>query len=308
MNCETARQFLMIQGYGELSFDEEEMLEQHLAACEACRAERASVEKLDGLLAGLEVEPDPALLSRCRRDLTARIQEEQAAPARFSLRRLWQRFVVHPPVWVRGLAAAALFGVGYFSAQLLPQSSGSLNPLSTTPTSSASPALSRVRYISQDESGQVKVVFDETQQRELTGSMSDERIRQLMISAASDPADPGLRVETVDLLKKQCFNDEVRQALLNALRTDSNAGVRLKALDGLKPYARDPETRKVIAQVLLSDDNPGVRIQAIDLLVQNKEPEVTGVLQESLRREDNSYVRLRTQRALTEMKASMGTF
>ena len=64
----------------------------------------------------------------------------------------------------------------------------------------------------------------------------------------------------------------------------------------------------MLATVLLNDDNPGVRTQAIDLLVQSKEPDVAGVLQELVRREDNNYVRSRSQRALNEMKASVGTF
>jgi hypothetical protein len=35
---------------------------------------------------------------------------------------------------------------------------------------------------------------------------------------------------------------------------------------------------------------------------------VVGVLQESMRREDNDYIRLRTQRVLREMNASVDTF
>jgi HEAT repeat protein len=142
----------------------------------------------------------------------------------------------------------------------------------------------------------------------MSGSLDDDRIRQLLLSAAADPADPGLRVESIDLLKRDPADQEVRRALLNALRTDTNSGVRLKALEGLKAFAQDPETRKAIAQVLLTDDNPGVRIQAIDLLVENKQPEIAGVLQELLRREENSYVRDRSLKALGEMKASQGTF
>ena len=115
-------------------------------------------------------------------------------------------------------------------------------------------------------------------------------------------------VESMELLKNQGQQDDVKAALLNALRADTNSGVRLKALEGLKPYSREPEVRAVLAQVLLNDDNPGVRTQAIDLMIQSNEPEVAGILQELLRREENSYVRSRSQRALAEMKASVGTF
>jgi hypothetical protein len=46
----------------------------------------------------------------------------------------------------------------------------------------------------------------------------------------------------------------------------------------------------------------------IDLLVDRKDPSVVGVLQEALKKEDNNYVRLRSQRALREMNASVETF
>jgi len=101
---------------------------------------------------------------------------------------------------------------------------------------------------------------------------------------------------------------EVRRALIFALQHDPNAGVRLKALDGLKSSAADPETRHALSQVLLADDNPGVRTQAIDLLTQKKEAAMVGVLQELMRKEDNSYVRLKCQKALHEMNASVETF
>jgi hypothetical protein len=66
--------------------------------------------------------------------------------------------------------------------------------------------------------------------------------------------------------------------------------------------------RRVLAEVLLKDDNPGLRTQAIELLTQSHDREMVGVLQELMGREDNDYIRLRTQRALREMKASVETF
>src|SRR5262249_21689431 len=130
----------------------------------------------------------------------------------------------------------------------------------------------------------------------------------LLLAAAKDPSDPGLRVESVDLLKGRSESAEIRRALLYALQHDSNPGVRLKALDGLKGFAEDPETRKTLTQVLLADKNPGVRTQVIDLLIQHKNDNMVGVLQELMRKEDNGYVRMRCQRALSEMNASVETF
>ena len=58
----------------------------------------------------------------------------------------------------------------------------------------------------------------------------------------------------------------------------------------------------------MKDDNPGVRTQAVDLLMQREAPELVGVLQEIMSREDNQYVRMKVQRALSDMNASAETF
>ena len=170
------------------------------------------------------------------------------------------------------------------------------------------PLASRVRYVEPQPSGQVQIVIDETRQRVLSGDMQDEDIRRLLLAAARESADPGLRVEMMDLLKSQPQTDDVRRALLHALQHDPNSGVRLKALEALRSSAPDSEMRRVLSHVLLTDDNPGIRTQAVDLLVQNREPSLAGVLQELMTREDNNYVRLKCQKVLHEMNASVETF
>lgn len=307
MNCDTARQDLVLFLYGELTFEQEELLEQHLDSCAECRAERARLEHMGSLLDSSEPALPPGLLARCRRDLSASIeQERQGHSPMAAFRAFWSRWVVSPPMWMRPVGALAMLAVGFFGARFVPTHSPALAQMGVP--QDPPPVISKVRLVNPDETGQVRVQYDEVRQRELRGHLDDDRIRRLLLAAAADPADPGLRVDSIDILKNQTSDNEVRRALLNALRTDTNSGVRLKALDALRPYARDTETRQVLAQVLLTDDNPGVRTQAIDLLVQSKEPEVAGVLQQLLRQEENSYVRSRSQKALNDMKASVGTF
>jgi hypothetical protein len=130
----------------------------------------------------------------------------------------------------------------------------------------------------------------------------------LLLTAAKDPSDAGLRVESVDLLKNNPQSAEIRTALVYALEHDSNAGVRLKALDGLKQFAEDPNTRQALTHVLLTDDNPGVRTQVIDLLVQRHTEAMVGVLQELMEKDDNGYIRMRSQKVLQEMNASAETY
>jgi HEAT repeat protein len=200
--------------------------------------------------------------------------------------------------------AAAMLLLGFLTARVAPNSFlGNWHSAGMV-----DPATSRVRYVEPLAPGRVQIVIDETHQRVLSGNVDDQAIQRLLLTAAKDPSDAGLRVESVDLLKNNSQSAEIRSALVYALEHDSNAGVRLKALDGLKQFAEDPDTRKALTQVLLTDDNPGVRTQVIDLLVQRHTDAMVGVLQELLEKEDNGYIRMRCQKVLQEMNASAETY
>ncbi|MGA3241479.1 MAG: HEAT repeat domain-containing protein, partial [Bryobacteraceae bacterium] len=164
-----------------------------------------------------------------------------------------------------------------------------------------------VRSVQPDSSGRVQISFDETRRRVVEGRMDDSSIQRLLL-AASHEENPAVRVESMDILKAGAGSSPVRDALLNALANDPVASVRLKALEGLKPISTDPEVRKVLAQVLLTDDNAAVRMQVVDLLVAHRDDSIVGMLQSVMQREDNGYVRLKCEKALKELNASIGTF
>lgn len=306
MTCQEAKDYLVLAEYSELSFEEEEALEVHVAGCSECQAERVRLRKFERLLEEGAVEAPAGLLARSRRELAAALESERKLEKK-PWHDFWRRWVVHPPMWLRPVGALTMLAAGFFGARLIP-ATGPMAPVAQLVSGESPAVATRVRLVNPDANGQIRLLLEETRQRELSGRLDDEQIRRLLLAAAADPADAGLRVESIDLLKSHTSDDEVRRALQDALRSDPNSGVRLKAIEGLRPYARDPETRRVLAAVLLHDDNPGVRTQAIDLLVQSKEADVAGVLQELVRREENSYVRSRSQKALNDMKASVGTF
>jgi len=301
MNCAEIKRDLSLFLYGELSLEEEQLVQDHLEACPGCRAELEALKRVHRTLAGRELEPPAGLLVRCRQDLERRV--ELAAPARMG----WRERLRHPFAggwqWAfRPVGAVALVALGFFGARW---SAPSPVPIAQN---GGGDVISRVRYLQPDPSGRVQIVVEETRQRMLAGNMEDEPIRRLLLAAARDAADPGLRGDTVDILRTRPASADVRRALLATFEHDPNAGVRLKALEGLKAFAAEPEVRSTLVRVLLVDDNPGVRIQAIDLLTQKREDALVGVLQELVQRESNNYVRLRCQRALQEMNASVGTF
>jgi hypothetical protein len=301
MNCETVRKSLSLLLYGELAFDDEEQVYLHLDGCESCRAELARERDVHAACDSGELEPPADLLLESRQALRRRLSEARDERGRHSF---WDFFQVRwVPSYMRPVGALALVAVGFFGARI--GGGGAFGALHTASVLNE-PAASRVRYVEPEPSGEVQIVVDETRQRVLSGRLDDERIRRLLLAAAKDPADPGLRVESVDILRGSSQSEDVRAALLYALQHDSNAGVRLKALDGLRPYADNADVRKALTHALLSDNNPGLRTEAIDLLMQSKEQQpLVGVLQELLRKEDNNYVRLRCEKVLQQMNASL---
>jgi HEAT repeat protein/putative zinc finger protein len=308
MKCDDATKSIPLFLYGELSFEEEEQLELHLDECSLCRSQLTREKAFHRTLDAVELVPSSESLAASRQQLRRTIA--QAGPVHATLwshlrEMLTLRF--HPtPAVLQPLGALGLIALGFFGARTIPLNFGS--GARANVAGFVDPVTSRVRYVEPVASGKIQIVVDETRQRVLSGNLDDQSIRKLLLAAAKDPSDPGLRVESVDLLKGQPESTEIRRALLYALQHDANSGVRLKALDGLKGFAEDPETRKALTQVLLTDQNPGVRTQVIDLLIQHKNDNMVGVLQELMRKEDNGYIRMRCQRALNDMNASVETF
>ncbi|MDZ4797862.1 MAG: HEAT repeat domain-containing protein, partial [Bryobacteraceae bacterium] len=256
--------------YGELTFDEEENVQQHLDTCEVCQGELARAKALHTHLDAAEADVPAALLVDARRRLRLNV----AATGESRTKRSWSW--PQAAVWWKPAAAMALLTVGFLAGRGLPAEVGS----GAFRMASGVPAATRVRFVQPDGAGRVQIVVEEVTQRVLEGGLQDNRIRSLLVAATREANDPGVRVETLDLLKGQSASSaEVRRALLSALQNDPNPGVRLKALEALRGRT-DGETRRVLGQVLLTDDNPGIRTQAIDLLTQQQGPEMVGVLQE----------------------------
>ena len=312
MTCDAVGKQLPLLLYGELSFDEEESVQQHLDLCSNCRAELVRVREMNAAIDITEAELDPMLLVNCRRKL--RVTTDAIAEVETPKRNRWSDLLgaLTPggSTWNwfgKPVSAVTLVAIGFFGGRVLP-TGGLLPATGVAALKEAGTVASRVRFVEPADAGRVQVIVEETRHRVLSGDAQSEEMRELLLRAARESSDPGVRVGTMDLLKAQSQSEEVRSALLHALRHDSNAGVRLKALEALRPLAAHEDTRRVLAEVLLKDENPGVRTQAVDLLTQRDAPELIGVLQEIMTREQNHYVRMKVQRALSNMNASVETF
>jgi HEAT repeats/Putative zinc-finger len=314
MSCEIIRGELPLYWYGELDATGEAAFDGHLAGCDACTQ---AWEEWKRTFAALDLdvaEPSQQLLVQCREEFAASIRFEPREPAKSTFAEWWAGlrggFVMRPiPALAGGLA---LLAIGFFTARTTSRGAemAGFEQLGHA----------RVKYASPGIDGRIRLVVEETREREMVGRMEDDDIRGLLMRAAQDSSDPGLRVETVEMLNRGSDTSEVRDALLAVLERDQNAGVRLKAIEGLKAYVmQDDGVRRALSSALLRDTDPGIRMQAIDALMLQRHctvervcgglgSETVGVLQESILREDNDYIRQRTLRALQEVNASAGTF
>lgn len=312
MTCSEAQANLSLYLYGELDFTTEEWLEAHLTECATCREaldrERNWHERLE--LQQSEVPLD--FLSQCRQELreTLGIAREASEPG-------WIGWIdslgLKPSPWSMRLAMASLLICLGFGMSRLMERNGLPGPeypyaAGTAHMGLMNPSQVRIRSIEPSSGDRIQFVIDEITEHVVSGTWQDEPIRQLLLSAAKDPTDPALRVDSVEILKNESGED-VRDTLVDVAQHDPSAGVRMKALAALRRFEDDPATRQAISYVLEHDVNPDVRTQAIDLLVPSPaslafSPQLAGTLQQLMRTEQNDYIRTRCQRALAAMNAS----
>ena len=76
MNCENTRERLTLFVHGELNFDEEEQLENHVATCPDCGRELAMERAILELAEAQRLEPVIGQLAMARRELKNRIASE----------------------------------------------------------------------------------------------------------------------------------------------------------------------------------------------------------------------------------------
>jgi hypothetical protein len=225
----------------------------------------------------------------------------------------WQRLTFDPGAWLRQIRlspalAAMLFIVGFAGGigatyKVVKGSPPDISQVSV-PSSVTESSISGIRSISQQPgSNQISIKYDTVSIQEAQGSLNDQRIQQLLLFAARNNYNSGVRMDSVDLLTQKPNDTHVREALLYALRYDSNPGVRLKALEGLGPYVKDDvRVRDAVLEALMHDSNPGLRTQALHLLEPCRaDSSVRVVLQKLAENDQNPYIRSQARNWLAQL-------
>ena len=308
MKCEWVQQNVVLYVYDELPDDARHELEQHVARCATCMAEVHAVKNFRTDMAKFPIqEPSPNFLTDSRMKLQEALESAEQGG-------WWSRLVFEPMNWLHQIRfapalTAAIFIVGFAGGIGTTYKMATINrgsEPSTGPQNSpaALASLSGVSAITQQPgSNQVTIKYDTVVPQQHTGSFSDPEIQQLLLYAARNNFNAGVRIDSLNLLTQEPNNQHVREALLYALRYDSNTGVRLKALNGLGPYVRDDvQVRDAVLEALMSDTNPGIRVEALRLLDPVRaDSSVRIVLQRLAQKDENRYIRSQARAMVAQM-------
>ena len=307
MKCEWVRENIVLQVYGELADDARHELEQHVARCADCAAELKAEQEFHALLeqdrAG---EPTPNLVAASR----MRLQEalETAKQGNF-----FSRLAFDPTNWLRqvkfspALASAILifgFAGGIVTTyRFIPRTTTDVvrGPASTPPQDFD--CRHQIRSVRIPSTNQVSIKYKAVSEEQKQGSLNDQDIQQLLLYAARNNYNSGVRVDSVDLLAKRSGDLQVREALMYALQNDTNPGVRLKSLDALGNYVKDDtNVRDAVLRALVSDDNSGVRIEALRLIEPVKaDGSVRGVLMALAAKDQSTYIKSQARTMLAQL-------
>jgi anti-sigma factor RsiW len=306
MKCEWVQQSILLYVYDELADDARYEVEQHVARCADCSAELRSAREFHARFSSVPVrDPAPNLLAASR----MRLQEslETAEPGGF-----WNRLVFDPTAWLRqvgfspALAAAILIvgfagGIGTTYSMLRRPADLAPPPPGVSPLESS---ISGIRSVSEEPgSSQVSIKYETVSTQEVQGSLNDQRIQQLLLFAARNTYNSGVRMDSVDLLTQSPDDPNVREALIYALRYDSNPGVRLKAVEALGSCVKtDVRVRDAMLEALVNDSNSGVRTEALrSLQPVRADSSVRAVLQRLSRSDPNLYIRSQARTELAQL-------
>ena len=305
MKCEWVRENIALHVYGELADDAAHELEQHVMRCTDCAAELKAEQEFHALLSqDHAAEPTPNLLAASR----MRLQEalETAEPGGF-----WRRLVFDPAQWLRQVsfspALASVILILGFAGGVGTAYRVFAHPAVSSTTTVPAPVESSITGIQsvtqQPGTNQIDIKYNTVSTQEAQGSMNDQRIQQLLLFAARNNYNSGVRMDSVDLLTQKPDVSQVRDALIYALRYDTNPGVRLKALDGLGGFVKDDvRVRDVVLEALVNDSNPGVRTEALRLIEPVKaDGSVRGVLMTLAAKDQSQYIKSQARTMLAQL-------
>jgi HEAT repeat protein len=288
---------------GELGEPDRRDLEEHRAACAACREELGRIEEA---WVGLGVDPDAEVTPELRRRTLA-LMEDEMMRQRIRAFRPTPRW---PLVVAQAAALLLAAGLGWLAHPAGPGPAPVAVDRRTARPEEWNGALSNVSYRPADQQGKVAVSFDVTSRRTVVGRPEDPTVANLLAYLVSRGGQTsGEKSQAIELVSSHYgtgarpVSPEIVRALAATLKKDQNPGVRKKAADALAGFPVTSEIRAAFLGALGNDDNPAVRLVAIEVLAAAAKQSPDERTIESLRQKafdpsENGFVRAKAASAL----------
>jgi HEAT repeat protein len=274
MQCEEVREQFADYVIDQVAEPARSLVEQHLQACENCRAEAEELQTLWKTLGTLPAaEPSTELRSRFDIMLEAYKHGLDHAPARSWWQGLntwlgswWPRQPILQLSFSMGLLILGLV----IGRQVYPVSNPTI------------PANNEVTALRNELSQMRQMVALSLMQQQ---SASD---RLKGVNWSYQLQQPGREVVT---------------ALLDTLMHDSSVNVRLATVDALRQFGDQPVVRRGVIDAMAREDAPMVQVALIDLAVDLREKESIATLRQLTQDQKvNEVVRERAQKGLSELE------
>lgn len=334
IDCREMKNLAVLYAVNELDDPQRAAVEAHAQECADCAAELQSEIELHEVVAARveaaeQMDRSGLLLARCRSELAEALDDAEARVAKPGWRGLllparWgagfrRALTLHP-----GWSAAALLIAGALGATAVRAEYGALSlPLPNQPVMTVSAAarlsdrdletmaVEGIRLQSQRGAPpHVEVQLVSKRPVTVSGSPDDSNVRRVLtyVLAHGQRFDPGVRLDSVEVLRTRASEPQIRHALCEAARNDRNPAVRLKALEALHGLGTDPGVQQAMLAALAGDKNSGVRVEAVNALLaalgdgENRstplDAEARTILYDRMENDPNNYVRLRSAAAL----------
>lgn len=338
IHCAEFEELALLYVIGELSAEDRAAVEAHASECAGCGEELAAALRFHGEVAARaepaeRLDPSDLLLAQCRSEF-AEALDDMAAPApkpgwrEWLAPARWAAEVRHSLTFRPGWSVAALliagalggtWGRAWYRQTSLPLPGKPMMTVSAAPPMSdqelATMGVDGIRWEPQNGEGVPRVEVQLRSERPVVvqGSADDAEVRRVLtyVVAHGRQFDPGVRLDSLDVLRTRTGDPRVRAAMCQAARSDANPAVRLKALEALRGLGADPDVRSAMLAVLADDDNSGLRVEAVNGLLaalgQADAPDAqfddgaVNILRDRMQHDPNQYVRQRSAAALGQL-------
>lgn len=278
--CKLYEKKIVLFFYDELDAGEKVNVAAHLQTCSRCRETLQTLQSMAEKIPRQSVpEPDEATLQGMRNNLMQKIKTQRRDKRQRKIRR--PPIFSPAPFFQTGLAVL-LLAVGFLLGKQFGQKENAgqtafnnilaANRLVRTKYGEINPLLAGVEKVKYNQkTGNVEIFYTTVNDIQLTGSLQNDTVREMLVHAMLEKENPTVRLHAVKSLNRLtraggALSPDLIRSVTLLLQKEKNLGVRLQVLRLLKNISTDGSVKDILLQIMLRDPEPAMRIQAFENL------------------------------------------